>query len=72
MKKLFVTAALLLTSLSAMSETWYVGGFLYGNICRNGVYFTRYPVYMGQLVGTECPLRDNFGNIVGHGYVSNE
>ena len=63
---------LLTASISANAQTWFIGGVLYGNICRNGIYYTVYPVANGQPVGSSCPVRDNFGNVIGYGFVSNE
>lgn len=56
----------------ANATTWYQGGVLYGNVCRNGVYYTVYPISMGQPVGTACPVRDAYGNIIGTGIVTAE
>lgn len=66
----FVFLALISTQINAI--TWYWDGILYGNVCRSGAYYTVYPVESGQPVGTQCPLRDSYGNIVMWGYVSNE
>lgn len=73
MKKLILAAVLAVSSLSANAVTW-VGndGQIWGNVCRNGAYFTVYPVSMGQPVGTSCPIRNGYGQIVGYGFVSNE
>ncbi len=71
MKTIFV-AAIALAASSAMAMTFWVNGVLYGTICRNGAYFTAYPQYMAQPVGTNCPMRDAYGNIMGYGIVSNE
>jgi hypothetical protein len=70
--KMTVLVLLLLTAAIASATTWYQNGILYGNVCRNGVYYTVYPVAMGQPVGTVCPIRDVYGNVVGTGLVSNE
>jgi len=76
MKKLLLASLIALSSFAAVStaqaDTWYVNGVLVGNICRNGVYYTVYPYSMAQAVGTSCPLRNGYGQIVGWGYVSNE
>jgi hypothetical protein len=73
MKKTLVFAALMLCSAFAGAVTWYApNGVLYGNICRNGAYYTAYPLSMGQPVGTVCPIRDAYNNIIGTGVVSNE
>lgn len=71
MKTIFV-AVLALAASSAMAMTFWVNGVLYGTVCRNGVYFTAYPQHMAQPVGTNCPIRDNFGNIMGYGIVTSE
>jgi len=73
MKKIVLAIALVAGLVGgANATTWMVGGVVFGNVCRNGVYFTVYPISMGQPVGTQCPMRDNYGNIVGYGFVSNE
>ncbi len=72
MKRLIVAAAVMAATFSASAATWWVNGVLYGNVCRNGIFFTVYPIQMGQPVGTICPIRDSYGNIVGQGLVSNE
>jgi hypothetical protein len=73
MKKSMLLAALLFFGVTLMNaQTWFVNGVLYGNVCRNGAYYTVYPISMGQPVGTACPVRDNYGTIIGYGYVSNE
>lgn len=41
-----------------------------GTICSNGVIFTNYPPAMAQPLGTACPIRDNFGNVIGQGTVT--
>ena len=72
MKRAILALSLTAATLSASAATWWVNGVLYGNICRNGIYYTVYPLHMGQPVGSMCPLRDNYGNIVMWGRVSNE
>jgi hypothetical protein len=72
MKKLVVSLALLASSLSAGAVTWWVNGVLYGNVCRNGFYYTVYPIYMGQPVGTTCPVRNQFGQVIMPGVVTAE
>jgi len=72
MKKAILGIAIAVAAISAQAGTWWVGGTLFGNVCRSGIYFTVYPVQYGQPVGTSCPVRDNFGNIVAYGFVSNE
>jgi hypothetical protein len=76
MKKLLATVLIALASLTAVStanaQTWWYNGVYYGNICRNGAYYTVYPVNMGQPVGTSCPIRNGYGQIVGYGVVADE
>jgi hypothetical protein len=72
MKKLAVGILAALSFASANAATWWVDGVLYGNICRSGIYYTVYPLRMGQPVGTVCPIRDYNGYIIGWGTVSNE
>lgn len=72
MKRVIIAAALAAATFSASAATWWVNGILFGNVCRNGLYYTVYPVHMGQPVGTVCPVRDSYGNIVMQGLVSNE
>ena len=72
MKKIFLAAILFAVSSVASASTWWHNGLLYGNVCRSGAYFTVYPSYNAQLVGSSCPVRDGFGNVVLWGYVSDE
>ena len=72
MKKLFATIILALASFNADAMTWYVNGILYGNVCRNGPYYTIYPMSMGQPVNTQCPIRNNYGQVIGFGIVTAE
>ena len=67
---LFMLIALM--SFNASATTWYFNGVLYGNICRSGYYYTVYPIAYGQPVGSQCPIRDQYGNFVMWGLVSNE
>ena len=69
---LFLAVAGLTAALPAHAVTWWNNGVLYGNVCRNGAYYTIYPTYNGQPVGTSCPIRNNGGWIVGYGTVSDE
>ena len=71
MKSILVAAAMF-TAFAADASTWYVGGVWFGNICRSGGYYTVYPRHMGQPVGTTCPVRDSYGNVVGTGVVTDE
>ena len=70
------TLALALVLLSfggiANATTWWANGVLFGNVCRNGIYFTVYPLANGQPVGSSCPVRDGYGNIIAQGMVTNE
>jgi len=76
MKTLTKLVAILALALStvgtAQATTWYVGGVLMGNVCRNGAYYFIYPISYGQPVGSSCPVRDGAGNVIGSGFVSNE
>jgi hypothetical protein len=56
----------------ANATTWWQYGVLYGNVCRSGIYFTVYPLANGQPVGSVCPVRDGYGNIIAQGVVTNE
>lgn len=57
---------------AANATTWWVNDVLFGNVCRNGIYFTVYPLANGQPVGSACPVRDGYGNIIARGVVTNE
>lgn len=72
MKKIILATVVMCSMVSANAVTWWNNGILYGNVCRNGLYYTVYPTYMGQPVGTLCPVRDVYGNIIGQGTVTNE
>jgi hypothetical protein len=72
MKKTILTIGLVIASLSASAVTFWSNGVLMGTVCRNGIYYTVYPTYMAQAVGTVCPMRDPYGAIVGYGYVTAE
>lgn len=72
MKKVLVGLVIAAAAASAQAMTFWQGGLLMGTVCRYGLYFTAYPVHMAQPVGTSCPVRDNFGNIVGFGVVTSE
>ncbi len=71
MKKILVALAAF-AAISASAGTAWINGVLYGNVCRNGLYYTVYPAHMAQPVGTTCPVRDSYGSIIGYGTVSNE
>jgi len=72
-KKMLAVALLLLgVGGIANAATWWYSGVLYGNVCRSGFYYTVYPAANGQPVGSACPVRDGYGNIVAQGVVTNE
>ena len=73
LKQFAVIAVLMLGAAYAGAVTWYApNGVLMGNVCRNGAYYTVYPVSMGQPVGSLCPVRDGNGVIIATGVVTNE
>ena len=73
MKKTLALALVLLgVGGIANATTWRQFGVLYGNICSNGVWYTVYPLANGQPVGSVCPVRDSFGNIIAQGVVINQ
>ena len=72
MKKLILASLAALATSSSFAYTFWVNGVLYGTVCRNGIYYTSYPSSMAQPVGTSCPVRDYYGNILGYGIVTNE
>ena len=72
MKKILAVIMLLSVIASASAATWWYNGVLYGNVCRNGYYYTVYPRHQAQPVGSNCLIRNNYGNVVGEGIVSNE
>jgi hypothetical protein len=72
MKKIIAVALLALCSLGANAATFFSGGTLMGTVCRAGYYYTVYPAYNAQPVGTSCPVRDNFGRVVAWGIVTDE
>lgn len=64
--------AIALSSIAAApaeAYTFYYGGVLMGTVCSNGTYSTSYPASMAQPVGSACPLRDGFNNVIGYGTV---
>lgn len=67
--KSLIAAVLLAASTAASAYTFVQNGIVYGTICRYGAVYTSYPVSMAQPVGTVCPLRDNYGNVIGQGVV---
>jgi hypothetical protein len=72
MKKFILGLALAAAVIPATAVTFWHNGVLMGTVCRNGPFFTVYPFHMAQPVGTSCPIRDGFGNIVGVGVVTAE
>lgn len=72
MKKILAAIALATTLISAHAVPFWYNGVLMGTVCRAGLYYTVYPAVYAQPVGTSCPVRDNFGNIIGYGVVTNE
>ena len=70
--KVLALAVLMLGAAFAGAQTWYVGGVLFGNVCRSGAYYTVYPIQNGQPVGSVCPVRDGYGIIIAVGTVTNE
>lgn len=72
MKKIIISAIIALVCSASSATTWWYNGVLFGNVCRSGVYFTVYPYNAGQPVGSSCPVRDSFGNIIGYGLVTTE
>jgi hypothetical protein len=72
--KTMLVLALVLLGVGGIANatTWWINGVLFGNVCRNGIYFTVYPLANGQPVGSSCPVRDGYGNIIAQGIVTNE
>lgn len=62
----------LVLSWPTQAATWVQDGVAFGNICADGVYFTIYPVEMGQPIGSACPIRDQYGRIFAWGVVVNQ
>jgi hypothetical protein len=69
---IFAAVAAIGVGVVVVSSASAVSNGILGTVCRNGIYFTVYPSYMAQPVGTSCPIRDNFGNVIGSGVVTNE
>jgi hypothetical protein len=69
-----VAASAVLVGSSANAATWYVGGVLFGNVCRtaDGLYYTIYPIANGQPIGTSCPVRNPAGVVIAYGVVTAE
>jgi hypothetical protein len=72
MKKFILAIALAAAVASASAATFWYNATLMGTICRNGPYWTSYPAANAQPVGSSCPVRDNFGTIIGYGTVTAE
>ena len=72
MKNILAIGLLALASMGANAATFFQNGVWYGTVCRAGYYFTVYPVYQAQPVGTSCPVRNNYGGIIGWGIVTDE
>ncbi len=72
MKKTIVALVFLLSMVSANAFTFMYYGTLMGTVCRDGNFYTTYPRSMAQPVGTVCPVRDGYGNVMGYGVVTTE
>lgn len=72
MKKALVILAAVAAIASAHAATFFYNGVLMGTVCRDGLYYTVYPIQMAQPVGTSCPVRNTNGFIVGTGVVTTE
>lgn len=72
MKKILTAVALSITMFSAHALTFWHNGVLMGNVCRNGAWYTVYPLQMAQPIGTTCAVRDVYGNFMAYGIVTNE
>lgn len=72
MKKILLSLALLATMATANAATFFYNGVLMGTVCRMGYYYTVYPTHMAQPVGTYCPVRNGYGQIIGTGTVTSE
>lgn len=72
MKKILVSLALVATMASASAMTFWSGGVLYGTVCRYGAFWTSYPAQNAQPVGSTCPVRNGYGDIIGIGSVTTE
>lgn len=71
MKKIFALLLVAVCTATPAMTFWY-NGTLMGTVCRNGPYYTAYPQYMAQPVGTNCPVRDPAGVVIGAGVVTSE
>ena len=72
MKRILLALTLIIMATTGHALTFWSNGVLYGTVCRIGIYFYSYPVSMAQPVGTMCPVRDSWGNIIATGTVTNE
>lgn len=72
MKKILATALLALAATSSFATVWLVNGVWVGNVCRNGAYYTVYPSYDAQPIGSSCAIINGYGQVIGYGWVSNE
>ena len=70
--KILAVLAIGVLATAANAFTFTVNGVWYGTICRSGIYYTSYPAQMAQPVGTICPIRDAYGNVIGTGQVTVE
>lgn len=52
----------------ASAATWWIGGTLYGNVCRYGPY---YMTFAGGPVGSPCSVMNAYGAWI-NGQVTNE
>ena len=71
-KTLALALVLLVIGGIANATTELINGVWYGNVCRSGPYYFVYPWANAQPVGSTCPVRDGFGNVIVWGVVSNE
>jgi hypothetical protein len=71
-KTLALALVLLVMGGIANATTAWVNGLLYGNVCRSGYYYFVYPWANAQPVGSACPVRDGYGNVIAQGVVTNE
>ena len=72
MKKIIATLVLFTSFLgAAQAQTFYVGGVLMGTVCRAGGLWTQYfDAY--QPVGSRCPIKNDYGQVVAIGVVTDE
>ena len=76
MKKFMMSLLLLSVTTVVCADTWLVGKVLYGNICRNGDYYSVYDFDQKQPVGSRCNLYmyndPDHHKVIGSGVISNE